>query len=150
WTPLLKTNLKAEDNKAVWPWIAGLLVFGAIIYFLLFRENNAANTATLTDTQTETGSEINAGSEVTGYFQLIDNDTDTMDLSHDFTNESLTGLIAATRATAQEHEVDVQADLELAEQLATEISQEPFDTSDANKVRSAAVHLTAALVKIQE
>ena len=133
------TEIRTEKQKPVWPWVVAVIVLGVIIYLAFFRGGGMG---------TQAG--MNPGDEVNGYFQLIDNDTDTMGLSADFTNEAVSRLTEATRATAEKHKVDITEDLKSAEAYTSNFTQETFDSSRADTIRVVAGDLATALVKIQE
>lgn len=135
------TEIRTEKQKPVWPWALALIAFGVIIYLFFFRGDGNMNAEKKADPP---------GNEVTAYFQLVDDDTDTVGLSPKYTNEAMRKLTVATRAAAEQHEVDVSADLRSAESYTGNFTQESFDSSPADTIRVVTGDLATALIKIQE
>lgn len=40
-------EIKIEKKKPIWPWIVALLIIGALIYFVFFRNNEANSESTI-------------------------------------------------------------------------------------------------------
>lgn len=135
------TEIRTEKQKPVWPWVLALIAFGVIIYLFFFRGDGNMNAEKKADPP---------GNDVSAYFQLVDDDTDTVGLSAEYTNEAIIRLTEATRAAAKQHDVDVSADLRSAESYTGNFTQESFDSSRADTVRVVAGDLATALIKIQE
>ncbi|MFD1605477.1 hypothetical protein ACFSJW_02665 [Flavobacterium artemisiae] len=36
-------EIKIEKKKPVWPWIVAILLIGAVVYYIYFREDEAQN-----------------------------------------------------------------------------------------------------------
>jgi hypothetical protein len=138
----MMTEIRNEKQKPAWPWILGLIVFGGIIYFFFFRDNGNMTAGT--------DGGLLPGKEVRGYLQLVENDTDTMGLSPDYTNEAIIRLTEASRAAALQNDVDVNEDLTSAQNYPGNFTQETFNTSRADTIRVVTGHLATALIKIQE
>lgn len=138
----MMNEIQTEKQKPVWPWVLAVIVLGVIVYLAFFKGDG--NTATGTNAGTQ------PGNEVTGYFQLIDNDGETMGISPDFTNEAVSRLMEATRATAEQNNVDISADLKSAQDHASTFTEDTFNTSRADTIRVVTGDLATALVKIQE
>lgn len=81
---------------------------------------------------------------------MVENDTDTVGLSPDYTNEAIIRLTEASRAAALQNDVDVNEDLMSAQNYPGNFTQETFNTSRADTIRVVTGHLATALIKIQE
>lgn len=146
------TEIKIEKKKPVWPWILlGVFVIGLILFFL-FVDNDREELDTVAETPVEVGvvAPVDLDPIVTSYIVFIENDVDSMGLSHEFTNDAFEKLIEATRNTADRNNFDISADLESAQDFAAVITKEPFETTHAEKIRKAADILTTALVGLQQ
>lgn len=145
-------EIKIEKKKPVWPWLVlGVFIIGLTIIYLLANNDNDREDAVVANpesTEAVQGNEPDA--VLTTYYVLIESDPDSMDISHEFTNEALTGLIQATSYTASKNNFDIHADLDSAQRYADVIKKEPFETSHANKIQKAANILTTALVNLQQ
>ncbi len=145
-------ELRVEKKKnPIWPWIIiGLIILGLIIYFLVLKDTD-------TDTETDAPAETEQVSRdpventtVAAYVNFIQADTNQMGIDHEFTNEALLRLTNATKAIADEVGVDVERDLSVVRENAKEITQDPFETTHANKIRRSADKLSDALQTIQQ
>ena len=151
-------EIKIEQKKQVWPWLlAGLVLAGIVIYFLMFRDNDNVNTTEvvteesyISDTNETNLLDVKENnSTVAAFVSFVENDTNRMSLDHAYTNEALLKLKAATKAMAGEIGYEIQADLEKVEESAILIAQEPFETSHAKNIRNAAEKSTTALQNMQ-
>jgi hypothetical protein len=151
-------EIKIEQKKQVWPWLlAGLILAGIVIYFLMFRDNETESTtgvvteeSYISDTNDTNllGVKEN-NSTVAAFVSFVKNDTSRMSLDHAYTNEALLKLTAATNAMAGEIGYEIQADLEKVEESASLITRDPFDTSHAKNIRNATDKSTTALQNMQ-
>lgn len=153
-------EIKIEKKKTIWPWIlVGLLILAALIYFFVFADNDSDDVSEISDENTEqvvvedndNGMENMSGladvTEISEYETYIEDSR--MGVDHVYTHGAITNLIAATRATANAANVDVEADLTEANAMADEIKKDPEDLTHANKIKDAAQIISRALGKIQ-
>ncbi len=145
-------ELDVEKKKnPIWPWIIiGLIILGLIIYFLVLQDTNGDSD---TDDPAETeqvSREPLQNTTVAAFVSFIQEDTAQMGIDHEFTNEALLRLTNATKAMADEVNVDVERDLTVVRDNAKEITQEPFETTHANKIRNSTDKLSDALRTIQQ
>jgi len=151
-------EIKIDQKKQNWPWmIVGLVLVAILVYSIGFRENNSNPTEKVTETSNvslvnESGllgvKENN--STVASFIRFVENDTNRDSLNRAYINEAFLKLSAATNAMAGEIGYNVQADLEMANQSATLIDNEPFDTSSAKNIRNTADNSTTALQNMQQ
>src|SRR5688500_14002478 len=138
------TQVIDERKKPVWPWILlGLGIVALLIYFFAFRNDNKKEATDLINVREN-------NSTVAAYVNFIDADTNKMSLDHKFTNEALLKLTDATDAMANEIGYDVKADLDKVKQLANEITNDPFETTHADKIRKAAEMLSNVMQNMQK
>ena len=151
-------EIKIEQKKQVWPWLlAGLVLAGLVIYFLMFRDNDNVNSTEvvteesyISDTNETNLLDVKENnSTVADFVSFVKNDDNRMSLDHAYTNEALLKLTAATNAMAGEIGYEIQADLEKVEESAILITKEPFETSHAKNIRNAADKSTTALQNMQ-
>ncbi|MDA3943850.1 MAG: hypothetical protein PF694_09980 [Bacteroidetes bacterium] len=157
------TEIKIEQKKQAWPWIvAGLVIAALLVYFLVFRDDTKITEA---DTETELVTEAESNSNtnkpdligvqennvtVAAFVTFVENSNEMMGLDHDYTNDALLKLTAATNAMADEIGYDIQADLQKVKDAAVLITKEPFETSHAKNIRNATDKATAALQNMQQ
>ena len=157
-----------EKKKPIWPWIILVLVILAILYFLVFADNDDDNMDENNTEQVEepttgddqargtTGawdtndtSSGNYGQAVSGYISHV-GDKSRMGIDHEYTNNALLQLINAVQAKARENNVNIDADIQQIRQNAEEITQNPQATDHADKIKEAGTNLANALEKIQK
>ncbi len=145
-------EIKIEKKKPVWPWVLlVLIVLGLIIYFLAFNESEEESTIIPTDTEVSESTQVNPdNSTVNDYVEFINNDPDQMGLDHEYTNEALRKLTDATEAIANEVDYDVEGDIQSVRDYAQKVTQDPFETTHANSIKSAADILANVLQNIQQ
>lgn len=157
-------EIKIEKKSTVWPWILiGLIVLALLLYFLVFRNNDNVNGndqvaagAVMTDTsqRTASGDTANAANpivvrdEVANYVAYINN-THDMGIDHEYSSSALTMLTNAIRFKANQVNVDLDAELDQAKQLADKIKTDPSETTHANSIDQASEILTNAMQKLQ-
>jgi hypothetical protein len=149
-------EIKIEQKKPVWPWLlVGLVVVALLLYFLVFRDNDK-NTEVVTEaddiTNTNDSDLLGVKEDngtVAAYVSFVENNKEKMGLDHEYTNEALLKLIEATNAMAGEVGYEVQADLDKVKEYAEMITNNPFETTDADNIRKADDVLTNVLRKIQ-
>lgn len=151
-------EVKIEKKKPIWPWIVGLLILAALLYFLFFANDNTDDVTDDDNTTTEqvmednndgmddTADLSNLGA-IDAYTNYIGNPK--MGLDHEYTEGAITELIAATRAVANDLNVNVDADLTEAKAKADEITKDPSKLNHANKIKSSGQIITRALKTIQ-
>ena len=149
-------EIKIEKKKPIWPWILVLLVLAAVVYFVFFWDNNenedADDTTVITDvTENEPkGDAITNNGEVAQYVNFMSDNANNMGLDHEFTNDALTTLNAATRSAADDADYDIKSDLDQAKEYADKITTDPYETSHANSIRKAADAIGSALQNLQQ
>lgn len=147
-------EIKIEKKKPIWPWIlAALIVLGGLTY--LFINKNAddelvANEQETTDAVTNTADPYDADPAVASYVQYVENDADKMGLDHNYTNEALSRLMAATEAKAAMVGYDATTDLSKVKEYAEKIATDPFETTHASSIRKATDILTTTMQNMQE
>ena len=138
-------EIKIEKKSLVWPWVlVGLLVIGALIYYFGFRNNDQPEVVQTPSDTTELKSDA-----VAQYIQFV-SEGRTMGLDHKYTNGALSRLISAISAKAQQTGYDVKADLEKVIEHSDHITKDPFETTHANSIRSAADILANAMQNMQK
>lgn len=147
-------EIKIEKKAPVWPWIvAALVIIALLVYFFVLRDDNNSDQPGQEEQTTEQpATEVNRGDNggaVAAYVQFVDAGRN-MGLDHEYTNGALSRLTEAVRAKAGQLNVDVSADLQQVEQNAKQIEQDPFETSHADKIRSAADILARAMGNMQQ
>jgi len=152
---MIMAEIKIEKKPPVWPWILlGLLLLGGLIYWFTVRDNDRDTLATDATDSAETmatgdmgNTEIEAVAE---YVAFVEGDTEAMGLDHEYTNEALKKLTAATEAVASQQNYDINADMGQVREYAGKVATDPYETSHANSIRKAADLLAGSLHKIQE
>jgi hypothetical protein len=155
---IIMAEIKIEQKKQVWPWLlAGLVLAGLVIYFLMFRDNDNVNTAEVVteesyisgtnDTNLLGVKENN--STVEAFVSFVENDTNRISLNLDYTNDAFLKLTAAANAMAGETGYDIRTDLDKVKESAMLIVIEPFETSLAQNIRNATDNSTTALQNMQ-
>lgn len=153
-------EIKIEKKKPIWPWILGLIVLGLIIYLLAFAGDDDMiddaeddlveevsddmddNTDDMDDTYDLTN--INSITALNNYIANPE-----MGLDHVYSHGALSKLINATRDVANAVDIDLNADLNAANEMADHITKNPLDVDHADKIKNAASIITRALEKIQ-
>lgn len=149
-------EIKIKKKAPIWPWILGLLIIGAIVYFLVFADDSTDDVDDVTTTNTEqpmdqdemnNSNDLRNVSEINDYNSYVSNPD--MDVDHEYSSEALTKLIAATSATANGLDIDINADMSAANSLANEIKNDPESLKHANKIKETAQKIAQALKTIQ-
>jgi hypothetical protein len=154
----IMAEIKIEQKKQAGLWLlAGLVIAGLVIYFLMFRDNNKVN-ATDVVTEKNYTSDTNDGdlldvkennSTVAAFISFVENDTNRVSLNYAYTNEALVKLTAATTAMAEEINYDVRTNLDKVKELILVIANEPFESSKAQNIRNATDISTTSLQNMQ-
>lgn len=167
-------EIKIEKKKPIWPWIILVLVILAILYFLVFADDEEEleiddteqlqeetvwedeeevttwddeNDTTTWDT---TASDTLGGSQdVSGYLTYIA-DESKMGVDHQYTNNALIRLMNAVQATANEINYNIDADMQSVRQDAQAIQQDPTGTNHAEKIKQAGTKLANILERMQQ
>ncbi|MFD0975190.1 hypothetical protein [Salinimicrobium gaetbulicola] len=169
-------EIKIEKKKPIWPWIILVLVILAILYFLVFADDDAADdmeemddmeqideesvwddadtTSWEEETDTTgwdtTGDTIGAaGAGVTGYLTHIADST-KMGVDHQYTNMALLKLMDAVQAKADEINFDISADMAAVKQDASAIKENPTAATHVKKIKDAGTKLANILQKMQQ
>ena len=149
-------EIKIKKKAPIWPWIVGALLVGALIYFLVFADdaNDDVDDVITTTTEQpmqndgmENSSNLSDSNEINEYVAFVSDSN--MNVDHEYSSAALTKLIAATRATANEVGVDINADLSAATTLSDEITNDPKSLTHSNKIKDAAGKIAQALKTIQ-
>jgi hypothetical protein len=143
------TEIKIEKKTPVWPWILLVLALVVAAWFLFFRNDKDDLVETTDPGEKALIASPENNNIVATYVSFINSDTNTMGIDHAFTSEALTKLTNAVDAKATEVGYDVKADISRAKQLADEITSDPNVITHADKIRSAADILSAALQNLQ-
>lgn len=167
-------EIKIEKKKPIWPWIILVLIILAILYFLVFANNDSDNVeendmeevqeGSAWENETDTTWEEEAGSDwanstsdtlggsqagVAGYLSYVSN-TSKMGQDHEYTNNALLQLINAVQAKASEINYNIEADMQEVRQEANAIQQDPTSENHANRIKKAGTKLANILEKIQK
>ena len=158
-------EIKIEKKKPIWPWIILVLVILAILYFLVFAndeeevvdevETEQVEETAWEEEEAETTNWENENDQwdtskgVEGYLAYISN-KEKMGIDHEYTNNALIELINAVQAKADEMEYDISADMESVRQAAQAITTDPMALTHANTIKTAGTKLADILAKMQE
>ena len=138
-----------EKRRPIWPWILLGLGILALLYFLFFNNSRVDEVNTLKEKSDLTEVHEN-NSTVNNYVSFVRSDTTKMTLSHAFSSEAITKLVAAVSAMAGDINYDVKGDLEKARASADSITKNPFETTHADNIRKAADILGNILQNMQQ
>jgi len=150
-------EIRVEKKSPMWPWILiGLLILGVILYFVFFHDTNGTDrrdgpvvTEQRDDDRAQRDRPIN-NQAVASYVTFIQEGDRQMTLDHEYSNEALKRLTEATKAMADEVNVNIERDLSVVRDNARGIQDDPFETTHANKIRESADKLSDALMTIQQ
>lgn len=165
-------EIKVEKKSSpIWPWILGLLIIVALLlYFFVFANDDTDDDMNTDDMNTEQvvgdgdydnemkdnemdDDEMNANANLDGvtavntYTNFISDPN--MDMDHEYASDALAKLIAATRATADALNVDIDADLTEANAQADKIAKDPTSLKHSSMIKDAGKSITHALQTIQ-
>jgi hypothetical protein len=151
-------EIKIEKKKSpIWPWILIALFFIAILIYLFFPREERFERGEMSMVSSEESMlssdtlEVSRNSTaILAYVNFINDDPDKMDLDQEFTNEALLRLTNATKATADEIGYEINKELGEVKAYTDKVTVDPFQTTPANSIRSAAVILAAVLQNIQQ
>ena len=147
-------EIRVEKKSPMWPWILiGLIILGVILYFVFADDSNGdSERTTTTEQRDDDSSQVNRpvnNQTVASYVTFIQDGDREMSLDHEYSNEALKRLTEATKAMADEVNVDVERDLSVVRSNAQQIQQDPFETTHADKIRNSAEKISDALMTIQ-
>lgn len=145
-----------KKNAPMWPWILVALAFIIILIYLFYpreerfdRDEMTSITSGESYAKSDTLEVTGNATAVLAFVNYIHDDQDKMNLDREFTNEAMVRLTNATNAMADEINFDIKKDMvELKSQM-DKISTDPFETTNANSIRSAAGILAGTLQNIQ-
>jgi len=143
------TEIKIEKKQPVWPWIALIAGILALIYYLFVHDQADKvdeNEVTTTETTTVVTDDMN--NKVADYNSFISDDA-SMSMDHEYSSSALMKLIDAAEEVANAKGVDIKADLDLARQNASEITNDREKLNHADKIKSAGTIIVQALKKVQ-
>jgi len=147
---IIMAEIKIEKKKPVWPWvIAIILVIAALVYYFGYRNGDDSATTVMTTADTLSIPVSNNDGPVNDFIQFV-NEGRTMGLDHEYTNGALTRLANAISYKAARIGHDVTADLDQVREHADHITEDPFATTHAKSIRSAADILTNEMKKMQQ
>ena len=154
-------EIKIEKKKPIWPWIILVLVILAILYFLVFADDDNeevedVNTEQIEEEETTWEEEAdttwqeqaNTGA-VAGYLSYVA-DESRMGVDHQYTNNALIELMNAVQAKADSMNYDISADMQQVRQQAQKIQQDPAALTHANTIKDAGMQLANILQNMQE
>lgn len=142
--------IKIEDNKIA---KSKMLLFSCILG--LFISSISCTDKEKDDENMDETSAMDAievkenNSTVAEYVTFVKNDQNKMALDHAYASEALEKMTSAVNAMASEVDFDIKGDLDAANEAATKITKDPFDTSHADQIRKAAEVLSGVLQNIQ-
>lgn len=146
-----------KKNTPIWPWILGAVALIAVLIYLFSSgdERNEGDELTQTSTEesyatSDTLKVSRNSTAVLAFVNFIKEDPNKMELDHDFTNEALLRLTNATNAVAEQVGYDIQQDMSELNMHTDKIAADPFDSTHANSIKSAAEILATALQNIQK
>ncbi|MDT0675999.1 hypothetical protein [Autumnicola musiva] len=149
-------EIEIEKKKPVWPWILlAVLIIAAILYFFVFSNEEEANpTEEITTEQVTEEEPNNMQSNNTGNISAVEEysnyiDDPDMGLDHEYANGALLELITAVQATADNANVDVDADISEAKSKAQDITEDPLELTHADKIKNSGEIIVRALQTIQ-
>jgi hypothetical protein len=153
------------EKKPVWPWVlVALLVIGVIIFFLV-RDDGAGNGMATPPPERDRMERANDRperqetperrdraqvNEVQDYVTFVADDERSMGLDHEYTSGAMERLREAVKAKADQLDHDIQADLGRIDDDVDHITDDPYETTHANHIRSAADALSTAMRNMQQ
>lgn len=147
-------EIKIEKKTPKWPWILLILAIIGILIYLFAFNGDGEITGDMTEETTEEPADTRQvgpnNSTVIAFVSFITEDSVSMGLDHEFTNEALLRLSNATNAMADEIGYDIKKDLDEVRTLSEKIKRDPFETTHANSIREAADILAQVLQNIQQ
>lgn len=151
-------EIKIEKKKSIWPWILLAILALAVAWFFLrdsddidaFEDEENTTEQVLTeDDDTGMRNLVMNSTNVLSKYSAYIGDTGKMGIDHEYSNDALNYLIDAVEATANMHEVDIQADIEEARKNASEIKVEPYAVDHADLIKNSGTIMTRALTTLQ-
>lgn len=144
-------EIEVQKKKTnIWPWIIGLLVLAAILYFVFGNNNNADKAMTDRDTTTAVNTTQQNEDAVAAYVTYVRQDTSQMGLDHSYSSNALNKLADAIQYKASATGYDVKTDLDKVRDYASQITNDPYETSHADKIRAAADIISTTLQNMQQ
>lgn len=164
-------EIKIEKKKPVWPWILGIILLLAIIFFIWnytdsdltedtllvdndsivsMDENRVYNDRGSDSTTLYTGSygTVTREHALADYFKYVDNNDRTL-TNEGYYRTAFFKLITATKREAEMHNVNVTGEIETAMKDAETLTNDPGITKTPEKIRSTAEAVSRALKSIQ-
>ena len=170
-------RIEKKESKSILPWLLGLLVLGLAIWGIaeLVGEDpieGMADTEVIDDAS-DRGSEIVSSGNTYTLLDLDDpgagdrfddlyteyetytaNMTGEMGLDHEFSHNALTQLANATVALASAHgmsaDLGVKEKAQMIKEKADAITKDPYATTHADDIKTAAMQISSILEQIQE
>ncbi|KEO71956.1 hypothetical protein [Anditalea andensis] len=149
-------EIRVEKKSPMWPWILiGIIILGIILYFVVFQDSGddpdrdgTAVTEQTDDDRFRRDGPVN-NQTVASFVTFVQEGDREMSLDHEYSNEALKRLTDATKAMADEVNVDVERDLSVVREHARAIQEDPFETTHADKIKASAEKISDALMSIQ-
>lgn len=143
------TQIKITKKKSVLIWV--LLALGIVAVLIYFMYPYVFNEEVEEVPETTTALiEVDENlTIVTAFVDFIEIDSNRMSLDHAFANEALLKLSNATIAMADAAGYAVKADIDSVKMYAEMITQNSFEITHANNIRSACDIITKVLQNIQ-
>jgi len=143
-------EIKIEKRTRVWPWvIAIILLIAGLVYIFENRNGDIAEAEVITIADTLSKPASTDDGPVHDYIQFV-NEGRTMELDHAYTNGALIRLSNAIRYKAEVTGHDLTAGLDKVKEHAADITDDPYATTHARSIRSAADILVNSMQKIQQ
>lgn len=150
-------EIKIEKKAPIWPWIVGLLIVAALLFYFFVLRDDTVDDVVNEKTKTEeprvdekvnrTAMTFAGAEEIKSYNDYISNSD--MDMDHEYTSSAYSKLITATMATAAALNIDVDGELKGANAKMDEIKENPESMSHANTIKEVSGSISKALKKIQ-
>ena len=170
-------RIEKKESKSILPWLLGLLVLGLAVWGIaeLVGEDPIEGMADteVVDDAADRGSEIVSNGNTytlidfddpaagdrfddlyTEYSTYTENMTGEMGLDHEFSHNALTQLANATVALASAHgmaaDLNVKEKAQMIKQKADAITKDPYATTHADDIKTAAMQISSILEQIQK
>ncbi|MUP46287.1 hypothetical protein E0K83_11090 [Gramella sp. BOM4] len=150
-------EIEIEKKKTIWPWILlVLLIVAAIIWWIVADDSDEMEateeitTEEVMEEETYESSDTDETTVMTSiqeYSNYIDNPE--MGMDHEYANGALLELIDATRTVAENNKVNINAELEEAQEKAEMIAEDPLDLTHAERIKSSGEIIAQALQTLQ-
>ncbi|MFA0960482.1 hypothetical protein AB9P05_01620 [Roseivirga sp. BDSF3-8] len=154
-------EIHIRKKRPIWPWVAiGLVLLAMIIYLLasgVFSENEFQSDQDNPEVpeQSEIGG-IREGmvdeappSELTAYYEHIEDSEGKMGIDHIYTHRAFTLLTNAMNATAEETGYDFRQDMSMLKEKGDSILKDPMKLDHANTIKHGFVQVVESMNNMQ-